>query len=184
MILWITGSYSNGMSKEAGSQLIASGWSEPTNGLSGRLRVEFEDINPGIRLAVYTELKNHSFEPVTVTNQPKVQAELFDSSQRSIGTAGLTMSGPIPRQQWATIPSDAYIGFRVDMQTVGVPAREHGKALLALGNKSWELQPGEYVLKVSLEFKQEKDGPTNQWTGKLELPTVQVVITHQMIKAN
>jgi hypothetical protein len=71
---------------------IADVWSEPTSGLSGRLRLEFEDLQPGLRHAVYLELKNHSLSPVAVTNQPEIQTELFDSAGKPVRTAGVSTS--------------------------------------------------------------------------------------------
>lgn len=172
------------MPKEPIHKPIANVWSALTNGLSGRLRIEFEDLKPGLRHAVYLELRNHSLNTVAVTNQPQVHAELFDSTRKPVSTSGFPISGPIPNAQWAVIPRDAYIGFRIDMQTVGVPTRKHRMALLAVGGKSWGLRAGEYVLRTTLVFKYEEDGPKNQWVGKLELPPVEIVITPQMLAVN
>jgi hypothetical protein len=174
----------NLMPKEPIPNPVANAWSQPTNGLSGRLRLEFEDLKPGLRYAVYLELRNHSLNPVAVTNQPETHVELFDSAGKPVSTSGMRISGPIPRPQWAVIPRDAYVGFRIDMQTVGVPTREHGMALIAVGGKSWGLRAGEYVLKTTLVFKKEEDAPPNQWVGELELPPVEVVVTTEMVTVN
>src|SRR5258708_4754527 len=170
------------MSKKPTSQPVPKAWSGPVNGLSGRLRVEFEDLQPGLRHAVYLQLRNHSFMPVAVVNQPEIRAELYDSSGVPVSTSSFPMGGPIPGSQWAVIPRDAYIGFRIDMQTVGVPTREHGRALIAIGGKCWEVRVGKYVLKTALVFKKEEGGPQNQWVGELELPPVEVVVTTQMLE--
>jgi len=159
-------------------------WSAPLNGLSGRLRVEFEDLKPGLRHAVHVELRNHTPNPIAVTDQPRVHAELLDPAGNQISPVGFSMSGPIPMPQWAVIPRDAYVGFRIDMQTVGVPTREHGMALLAVGDKSWGLGAGKYLLKAILVFRKEKDAPENQWVGELVLPPVEVVVTTQMLAVN
>lgn len=172
------------MSKEPIPKSVANVWSDTINGLSGRLRVKFENLTPGLRHAVYLELRNHSLKPVAVTNQPQTHAELFHSAGKPVSTSGMWISGPIPSPQWAVIPRDAYIGFRIDMETVGVPTGEHGMALIAVGGKSWGLRAGEYVLKTTLVFKKEDDGPQNQWVGELELPPVDVVVTTEMLAVN
>ena len=82
------------------------------------------------------------------------------------------------------IPRDAYIGFRVDVQTGGVPTREHGKVLLAIGGKSWELRAGNYVLQATVTLKDEEDGPQGRWVGELDLPPVEVVVTSEMLAVN
>jgi hypothetical protein len=173
-----------GMPQEPTPRPIANVWSEPINGLSGRLRIEFEDLRPGLRHAVYLELRNHSVNPVAVTNQPRVNAELFDVAGKPVSSSDFPLSGPIPNPQWALIPRDAYLGFRIDMQTVGVPTREQGMALIAIGGKSWGLRAGEYVLKAALVFKKEDGAPQDQWIGELELPPIDVVVTTQMLAVN
>jgi hypothetical protein len=171
------------MLKTSIHQPIANRWSEPSRGLSGRLRVEFEDLNPGLRHAVYLELRNHALDPIAVTNQPQADAALLDSTGTAVSASSLPASGPAPSPQWAVIPRDAYLGFRVDMQTVGVPTREHGVALLAVGDKAWQLNAGKYVLKVSVVFQKDESGPPNQWVGELQLPPVDVVVTATMVAA-
>ncbi|MCG8417116.1 MAG: hypothetical protein MJE77_04130 [Proteobacteria bacterium] len=159
----------------------ANAWSEPVKGLSGRVRVAFEDLNPGLRHAVHVELKNHTLNPVAVISHPRIQPELFDSAGKPVSVSGFSMSGPSPIPQWAVIPRDAYIGLRVDMQTVGVPTRKHGMAVLAVGGKAWQLGAGAYVLEIALAFKKQEDAPPNQWVGELALPPVDIVVTMQML---
>ena len=156
-------------------------WSEVVSGVAGRLRIAFEDLKPGLRLAVYLELANHDFEPITVTNQPMIDAELLESPGKPVGTAGQIGSGPEPVRQWAVIPRDAYVGLRIDMQNLGLPTREHGVVLLALGGKAWELHPGKYRLRTSATFNVEQNGPPHQWVGKLDLPEAEVVVTPEMV---
>lgn len=169
------------MSRQRKSDPDAGTWSTALNGLTARLRVEFEDLNPGLRHAIFLELMNHSFESVAVTNQPQLQTELFYSAGTSVAQAGMNMSGPIPPAQFGVIPRDAYLGFRIDMQTVGLPTRRHGKALIAVGRKSWEVGIGTYVLKVSLSLRKDQHGPPKQWVGDLTLPSVDIVITEDML---
>lgn len=169
------------MSREPTPQPVANPWSEPINGLSGRLQVEFEDLNPGLRHAIYLELRNESLHSISVMNQPRVQAELFHSTGRSAVTSGFVVSGPLPNAVWAAIPRDAYIGLRLDMQTVGVPTREHGLALIAVGGKAWKLNVGRYVLQIDLAFEHEDNGPQDQWVGMMTVPPAEIVVTAQML---
>jgi hypothetical protein len=172
------------MPEEATPKPTANAWSEPVQELSGRVRVEFEDLNPGLRHAVYLELRNHSLNPVAVINQPQIQAELFDSAGKAVGTVGFPISGPLPERQWVVIPGDASIDLRLDMQNVGLPTRESGMALLSVGGKMWGLRAGNYRLEVEAIFKKEEDAPPNQWVGQLKLPPVEVVVTPQMVAVN
>jgi hypothetical protein len=155
-------------------------WAQPRNGLSGRLRVEFEDLDPGLRHAIYLELRNHSLNSITVTDRPRIHAELFGSSGRSIASSGITGDGPMPAHQWAVIPQDVYVGFRVDMRNVGAPAREHRMVQVAVGGENWELTEGEYMLKASAVFERGQSAPRNQWIGDLDLPPIKIVVTRQM----
>ena len=156
------------------------GWSDRVNQLSGRLRVEFEDLKPGLRHAVYLELRNHSLNPIALTNQPQITAELYDSSGQPVSTSGFFSNGPSPIKQWAVVPRDAYVGLRVDMQTAGIPAKEHKRVFLGIDGRTWELSTGSYLLRSTASFKHDETGPPNQWTGELQLPTVEIVVTDDM----
>ncbi len=157
-------------------------WSEPSRYLSGRLCVEFEDLRPGLRHAVYLELRNHDFTPVAAINQPETRATLLDEQGQPVNPTELALSGPIPEPQWALIPREAYVGFRIDMQTLGLPAVEHGVVLLAVGGRSWALKPGAYQLNVTAVFVQDDRGPAAQWHGELALPPVDVIVTPAMLE--
>jgi hypothetical protein len=158
----------------------SGGWSEIVTGVAGRLRIEFEDLDPGLRYAVYLELANSGLDSVAVSNQPKINAELSDSQLRPVSTSGQAGNEFRPVQEWLEIPAAAQIAFRVDMRGLGVPTREHRVVLLAIGGNAWELRPGNYSLTASAEFHAETDGPPNQWTGELKLPPVEVEVTDDM----
>ena len=148
--------------------------------MSGRLCVEFENREPGLRHAVYLELRNDGFAPAVVSNLPEFHAELYDSSGQPVGASAAVDDGPNPILQWAVIPRDAYLGLRVDRQSAGVPKKQHRRVLLALGDKTWELNTGKYLLEATTAFKREDSGPDNQWVGELQLPAVDVVVTEEM----
>jgi hypothetical protein len=171
------------MSRHPPSDSATGTWSTPLSGLAGRLLVEFEDLNPGLRHAIFLELVNRSFKSVAVTNQPQIQTGLTDSAGNAVAQAGIDSSGPIHPPEFGVIPGGAYLGFRIDMQSVGVPPTENSKALVAVGGKSWEIGIGIYVLKVALSFRKDLHGPINQWVGDLVLPPVDIVVTPEMLKA-
>ena len=155
-------------------------WSQSIDQLSGRLCVEFEDLKPGLRHGVYLELHNDGFAPAVVSNLPEFRSELFDSSGQPVGTSAALEDGPTSILQWAVIPSDSYLGLRVDRQSAGVPTKQHKRILIALGDKTWELSAGKYLLEATAVFKREESGPDNQWVGELKLSPVDVVVTDEM----
>lgn len=155
-------------------------WSEVVKGVRGRLVVTFEDLKPGLRYAVYVEVMNESFKTVAITNQPEIHAELYDSSGNPVTTSGFFSNGPEPVLQWAVVPMNSYAGIRIDLQTIGVPTREHKRVLLAMPGNIWELTTGQYRLEATAGFKHEENGPLNQWAGELKLPPVEVVVTDDM----
>ncbi len=168
------------MSTDRNKDSLGPEWSQTVNSLSGRLLVRFEDLKPGLRHSIYLELRNHALAPIVVSNLPEFHAQLFDSSRMPVSESGFSSNGPSPILQWAAIPRDAYVGLRVDLQTIGVPTREHKRVLLAFGNTPWELSVGQYVLEATAVFNREDGGPPNQWTGELKLPPVEVVVTDDM----
>jgi hypothetical protein len=153
----------------------------PEQGIAGRLRAEFEDLEPGLRHAVYLELRNSSPFPVALIDQPAVLAQLRDSSGNPVDTSGIWISGPQPVPQWAQIPQDAYVGFRIDTQIAGAPTREQGFVLVAVGGNAWELGVGEYVLSATIGHKGSDDGPDNQWVGQLSQLTTSITISNEML---
>src|SRR5688572_13876502 len=160
----------------------SNNWSPKQKDLVGRLRVQFEDLKPGLRYAIYLELKNEGFNPIAVINNPEITAELRDSSGNQVDTLTYSANGPSPLRQWGVIPGAAYLSFRIDTRSSGVPTRDQGMVLLALGGRRWGLRSGSYVLKATALFKAEDDGPPNQWVGELDLPTVEVIVTPKMFE--
>lgn len=145
-------------------------WSAPVDGLSGRLRVWLEDLRPGFRHAVYLELWNHSLATIGVTNQPRVDAGLWTGGSVPVPPAAVLASGPVHAAQAALIPGGAYLGFRIDMQTVGLPMREPPAALVALGGRSWVVGAGRYRLAATIAFPASEAHPASDWAGELNLP--------------
>jgi hypothetical protein len=161
------------------SQAVISEWSDLERGLCGRLQVEIEDLDLASRYAVYLELRNDSPEPIAVTDRPRVGVRLSGREGKAVSPAHLPMSGPVPNAQAAVIPRGAALRVRIDMQTVGVPPKETGMVLLALGGQSWTLSAGEYVLTVNVTFDGVPGAPRNRWSGQLKVPPVALMVPRQ-----
>ena len=172
------------ISNTAPTDLAANLWSEATSGLSGRVRVEFEDLAPGLRFAIYLELRNHSQITLAVTNQPQLRAEVWDSAGTIVNPSPFAASGPAPILKWVVVPTDAYVGFRVDTQHLGVPTADHGAVLLAMGCKSWHLCAGKHVMQTTVAYERREDAPTNQWVDELVPPPIEVVVAQRMLRAD
>ena len=157
-------------------------WSKISNGILGRLGIEFEKIDPVARFALYAEIKNTSFDIISISNQLKIDATLFDSYGKSINTSPFAIVGPQYLAQWAVIPARAYIGLRIDLQNVDVPLSKEAVILVATGNKSWKINAGIYQLKVKI-ISNDDITVSHQWLGELELPVLEFEVTKEMIEA-
>lgn len=151
-------------------------WSEPVNGLSGRLLLTLEELKiaeaaPSHRYKVILEVKNDTGQQIAFRSQPEfVDVVIRDANGKELPDQGHEMSGPVPLPQWAVIPGQSYLGLRVDMQTVGLPG---GTALVGVGGYVRFLKPGKHTLTATIVAKQQ-EGPKNQWLGKMKLPPVSV----------
>jgi hypothetical protein len=135
---------------DVSAQTMRGEWSKPDRGVSVRLHLEREDLGAGVRLAVYLELRNQSARPLDFSDQPRVTSELLADAGNPVASSPLVMSGPIPSPQRIALLPGQSVRLRVDMQTVGAPAKSTGKTLVAVGGSSWELYAGSYVLKVTV----------------------------------
>ena len=132
---------------------------------SALLSLQLEDVHLGVRFAIYVVLRNHSAEAITVTNKPRLESEFLDQSGKKLKQTNYPFSGPEKPLQWGVVPQDAYLGLRVDDQGIGIPTRNEGRVLVAIGGKSWAPFPGHYTLIVTCEFTHDVNGPNNQWVG-------------------
>ena len=69
---------------------------------------------------------------------------------------------------------------RIDAQLVGLPARNHGEALLALGDRSWVVGAGSYLLELQVSFAVDAKGPANHWAGRMDFPPLAFSVTPDM----
>jgi hypothetical protein len=168
------------MSKQP-QALTDDAWSEPVQGLSGRLRVAFEDLAPGLRHAVHVELRNRATLPIAVSDCPRIEAVVRDVHGRPVPTLPIAVDAPLAEPQWGVIPPDAYLGYRIDMRSASLPSRESGVASLAIDGNLWELAAGVYLLNATLHYEQEPDPPAGQWCGTLTLPAVRFEVEAAML---
>ena len=145
-------------------------WTGPLGTLVWRLSIEREAVGGGLRHAVFVEAKNLSLAPVALSDQPLVRATLRDAAGRELPSSVLPASGPRHAAQWAVVPRDGYVGIRIDARLVGLPARDQGQALLALGDGSWIVGVGTYTLELQVSFPVDAKGPANHWSGRLDFP--------------
>jgi len=163
----------------------AAPWSKEVNGLSGRLLLERENLQPGLRYAIFLELRNASTGMLAFTNQPDLMAQLIDSSGKAVPKASYPMNGPIPPADTVHLSPGTYCGFRVDVQTMGVPP---GKTILlavggspksdAYGCQAWSLSEGKYTLHVQASFL-----PLGNagfcYMGQIDLPPVEFTVSEK-----
>lgn len=175
------------MPRQSSAQPAASDWSAHVEGLAGRMRVAFEDLHPGLRVAVYVELRNVTQRALAVSTQPRIAATLRDADGRSLPSSGFPISGPLPSPRWAVIPPDAYAGFRVDMPITGLPAGEPRTALLAIGEQAWALPAGRYELSMTIVsaagVPAGTAAPEKPWGAELPLAPVQFTVTARMLRS-
>lgn len=145
-------------------------WTGPPGALVWRLSIELEAVDGGLRHAVFVEAKNLSLAPVALSDQPSVRATVRDAAGRELPSSVLPASGPHHAAQWAVVPRDGYVGIRIDARLVGLPPRDQGKALLALGERSWVVGAGSYLLELQASFAVDAKGPANQWSGRMVFP--------------
>jgi hypothetical protein len=156
-------------------------WSEPVQGLSGRLRIASEDLAFALRHAVHVELRNRATLPIAVSDRPRIEAAVQDGNGRPLPASPMAIDAPVVEPQWGVIPRDACLSYRIDMQLASVPTREIGVASLAIGGNLWELPEGVYVLHATLHFGPAPDAPAGQWCGELKLPAVRFEVTAAML---
>lgn len=140
------------------------------------MTVELEDIGAGLRYAVHVELANLLPTPIAICTGPELHARLVDARGHDLAGSALPSDGPVFDPQWAVIPRDAYLGLRVDAQSVGVPGRQSHTVLLAVGDRNWALAAGAYVLAVTANARRRAGAPCEQWTGELRMPPLDLRI--------
>ena len=167
------------------------GWSEPVNGLRGRLSFGKGEEFGGIQLpAVYLELENVSRLPIEIfydTMHPP-RFELTDNAGKAVPHQMADASIMVPPAWWFTLPFDSAFRFRVSVSGYGVMPR--ARMALQLPADFWEIDKGDsgvYFISATFtnaepdlksidEIRARKKEHRFAWKGTLELPKIKVPI--------
>ncbi len=156
-------------------------WSEPTNGLRGRLLfsedAKFEGTEIGV---IYLELQNVS----DVLNPMEIY---FDASQFQFGlgdvdgkspmyNGGVVFDGFVLGPYWINLPQDSTLRFQINENGYGIP-KDAGLAI-GLPRNFWVIPKtatNDYFLSASFDAIPAKDKDhIHAWKGVLKLPPVKI----------
>ena len=152
------------------------GWSQPVDGLRGRLSAKEDKPFHGTRIiAVYLELENVSdvgnpmeiyFDPTRSVESNVVDASGKDLSQPPNGADVIT-----PQAFWLALPNDGSLRFRVSVSGYGV--YENSGTNVQMNSGNWVIKPsdkGKYFLKAKFVSQPPKTDRRRSWHGSLDLP--------------
>jgi len=173
---YLDGLFEKGNEKESKGE-----WSEPVNGLRGRLvRYAPPRLNKTAIIGIAVELQNDSTEPLAVRNDPAlVRVRLIGPDGQPIDPVlPLVRSGPVASPQWGVLPRDSSLRFSLYDYGVGVPDGQGALLALLPPSRVWMLQPGKYTLRGTFTFQPAASDktPTNAWKGKLDLPPLEIEV--------
>ncbi len=168
-----------------GRPIVVGDWSEPVNGLRGRLLIARGKLSVDGKThesVVYLEL--HHFadavgNPLNVYVDPKVPNELFDPSGQQVpkvrgpglgrGPATEVLSRPV----WIRLPYDCSMQVRLSPANFG---RADGLYIPFLDNE-WLIPTsakGEFALAVTFTSKAPGFDSRDSWQGTLTLPKLKI----------
>ena len=156
-------------------------WSEPVNGVQGRLITSGGQPFNGTRIvALYLELRNVSniadaieiyFDPIHT-----FKCQLLGADNKPVATAGLPASIMVPHPFWLILPYDSSLRFRISVSGYGIPRNE--RALIPLECGDWVIKSGDvsdYELEVTFLVNPPKvDIDRRVWKGTMKLPKVKI----------
>jgi hypothetical protein len=154
--------------------VVATGeWSEPTNGLRGRLVLaRGRTLGDGKtrESLVYVELENvkHTASgEVGVSFDPDaLRCELTDADGKAVPPVSFPGGGGRPGKMWVTIPYDGSVRLRANPYAFG---RAEG-LLVPLNSTAWHIKDAaEYHLSGTLTVTA-PEGKAGAWKGELKLP--------------
>jgi hypothetical protein len=169
----------------AGAQsgpLAVGEWSEPVNGLRGRLLLAQGKLlaDGKTRESVaYLDLHYRPEAvggPLNVHVDPNLRVELRDQKGRPVPMAAMAGSGGRPGKVWQTLPYDCTVRLRLSPYGFG---RANG-LLIPFNHSAWFIPAGDTgVYSLAATFTgtaPEKHGKGRVWEGTLTLPRVRVAL--------
>jgi hypothetical protein len=162
--------------------ITAGDWSEPTNGLRGRLLFSEDAKFYGTEMAtVYLELQNvanigNPMEIYFDTIHSPLHFELKNVSGNSQKNAPADLDEMIPGSYWIDLPHDSTLRFRVSSNGYGIP-KDAGLAIGVPGN-FWIIpyaETNDYFLTASFDVIPAIDKDhIHAWKGTLKLSPVKI----------
>jgi hypothetical protein len=161
--------------------LVAGGWSEPVNGLRGRLLFTEDARFNGTRMgAVYLEIQNVSdvLNPMEIYYDTfhALPCELLDGSNQPVAQAASPADIMSPTPFWIMLPYDSTLRFRVSVSGYGIP-KDAGLSI-GLMSGNWIIPPtSRAACFLSASFSvtpPETKDHLHAWHGVLNLPKVKI----------
>ena len=164
-------------------QGLASGeetgaWSEPVDGLRGRLIAKEGSAFHGTKMAdIYLELENVSdvgnpmqfyFDPIK-----SIESRCFYSNGKDIMQPPTAADVITPSAYWLSIPSDGRLKFKISVTGYGVYDNSGSNVQMMSGN--WLIKPGDkgkYYLEAKLISHPPESSRIRAWSGELKFPKV------------
>ena len=167
--------------REDKTVLATGDWSEPLNGLRGRLVIAqgralgASSVRESL---VYVELENVSQTQSGVLavhfDPGSLKCDLLDAAAKSVPQTGTGGSGGRPGAVWVSLPFDSVLRVRANPFGFGRP----DGLLIPLNNATWMIRAGDrnaYSLAGTLTVTPPLDhGRADAWTGVLTLAAVKL----------
>lgn len=156
-------------------------WSEPVDGLRGRLLFAEDPKFNGTRMGiVYLELQNvfDVLNPMEIYYDPghALPSSLLDSSNQPVAQSGMPANIMSPLPFWIMLPNDSTLRFRVSVTGYGIP--KDGGLSIGLMSGNWIIPAKsrkEHFLSASFSVTPPSDKDhTHAWHGVLKLPKVKI----------
>lgn len=161
--------------------MTASDWSDPVNGLRGRLIFGKDEKFNGTRLAtIYIELQNVSnvLNPIEIYYDTgrALPCVLLDVSNQPVAQSGMPADIISLNAFWIVLPYDSILRFRVSVTGYGIP-KDAGLSI-GLMSGNWIIPPTSHTDHfLSASFVVAPPANTEHihaWRGVLKLPIVKI----------